>query len=147
MDNNFIRLEKEAFDILNKNKHIVLATSFEDFVTARTISYIMINNELYFQTLSTYEKAIQIKNNDKVALCLDNLQIIGTAQILNHPSENDEFLQKYKLIHYNAYNKYSMLKDEVIIKVRIHKISLWKYENNSGHKLTIDLVKKEFRYE
>lgn len=147
MDNNFIRLKKESFDILNENKHIVLATSFEDFVTARTISYVMINDDLYFQTLSTYEKAIQIKNNDKVALCLGNLQITGTAKILNHPSENNEFLQKYKLIHYNAYNKYSMLEDEVVIKVKIDKISLWKYENSSGHKLTIDLIKKEFRYE
>lgn len=147
MDSNFIMLKKEIFDILSKNKHIVLATSFENFVTARTISYVMINDELYFQTLSTYVKTIQIKNNDKVALCLDNLQIIGTAKILNHPSENEEFLQKYKKMHQNAYNKYSMLEYEVVIKVKIDKVSLWKYENNSGHKLTIDLVKKEFRYE
>ena len=144
MDNNFIRLKQESFDILNENKHIVLATSFENFVTARIISYVMIDDDLYFQTLSTYEKVIQIKNKDKVALCLDNLQITGTAKILNHPSENNEFLQKYKLIHYNAYNKYSMLENEVVIKVKINKASLWKYENNSGYKLVIDLINKEF---
>lgn len=144
MNNDFINLKNEVFDILNNNKYIVLATSFENNVTARTISYIMIKDELYFQTLSTYEKALQIKNNSNVALCLDNLQITGTAQILNHPSENNEFLQRYKQIHYNAYNKYSMLENEVVIKVKINKASLWKYENNSGHKLVIDLINKEF---
>jgi nitroimidazol reductase NimA-like FMN-containing flavoprotein (pyridoxamine 5'-phosphate oxidase superfamily) len=144
MDSNFIKLKNEVFDTLNNNKHIVLATSFENNVTARTISYIMIKDELYFQTLSTYEKALQIKNNSNVALCLDNLQITGTAQILNHPSENNEFLQKYKQIHNNAYNKYSMLENEVVIKVKFNKASLWKYENNSGHKIVIDLVKKEY---
>lgn len=144
MDSNFIKLKNEVFDTLNNNKHIVLATSFENNVTARTISYIMIKDELYFQTLSTYEKALQIKNNSNVALCLDNLQITGTAQILNHPSENNEFLQKYKQIHNNAYNKYSMLENEVVIKVKINKASLWKYENNSGNKIVIDLINKEY---
>lgn len=144
MNNDFIKFKNEVFDILNNNKHIVLATSLEDNVTARTISYIMIKDELYFQTLSTYEKALQIENNSNVALCLDNLQITGTAQILNHPSENNEFLQKYKQIHCNAYNKYSMLENEVVIKVKISKATLWKYENNSGHKLVIDLINKEF---
>ena len=144
MDSNFIKLKNEVFDILNNNKHIVLATSFENNVTARTISYIMLKDELYFQTLSTYEKALQIKNNSNIALYLDNLQMTGTAQILNHPSENKEFLQKYKKTHYNAYNKYSMLENEVVIKVKFNKASLWKYENNSGNKIVIDLVKKEY---
>lgn len=144
MNNDFINLKNEVFDILNNNKHIVLATSFENNVTVRTISYIMIKDELYFQTLSTYEKALQIKNNINVALCLDNLQMTGTAQILNSPSENNEFLQKYKQIHNNAYSKYSMLENEVVIKVKINKASLWKYENNSGHKIVIDLINKEY---
>ena len=144
MNNDFINLKNEVFDILNNNKHIVLATSFENNVTARTISYIMIKDKLYFQTLSTYEKALQIKNNSNVALCLDNLQMTGIAQILNHPSENNKFLQRYKQIHNNAYNKYSMLENEVVIKVKFNKASLWKYENNSGHKIVIDLVKKEY---
>lgn len=144
MNNDFIKLKNKVFDILNNNKYIVLATSFENNVTARTISYIMIKDELYFQTLSTYEKAFQIKNNSNVALCLDNLQMNGTAQILTSPSENNEFLQKYKQIHNNAYNKYSMLENEVVIKVKINKASLWKYENNSGHKIVIDLINKEY---
>ena len=58
MDSNFINIKTEVFDILNNNNHIVLATSFENNVTATTISYIMIKDELYFQTLSTYEKAL-----------------------------------------------------------------------------------------
>ena len=37
-----------------------------------------------------------------------------------------------------------MLENEVVIKVKINKVSLWKYENNSGHKLVIDLINKEF---
>lgn len=38
-----------------------------------------------------------------------------------------------------------MLENEVVIKVKINKASLWKYENNSGYKLIVDLINtKEF---
>ena len=118
LNNKFEVLKKECFYILDNNKHIVLATSYNDLVTARTISYVMINEKLYFQTLKTYEKVYQITHNNKVALCIDNLQIEGLAKIVGHPfdNKNNLFLELYKEKHNSAYQKYSSLADEVVIE-------------------------------
>lgn len=149
IDNKFERLKKECFDILDNNKHIVLATSYNDSVTVRTISYVMINEKIYFQTLKTYEKVNQINHNNKVALCLDNLQIEGLAKVIGHPfdSTNNIFLELYKEKHNSAYEKYSNLTDEIVIEITINKISRWIYKENIGHKEIIDLIKKEYRDE
>ena len=149
LNNKFEVLKKECLDILDNNKHIVLATSYNDLVTARTISYVMINEKLYFQTLKTYEKVYQITHNNKVALCIDNLQIEGLAKIVGHPfdNKNNLFLELYKEKHNSAYQKYSSLADEVVIEVTINKISRWIYIDNVGHKEIINLITKEYKDE
>ena len=149
LNNKFEVLKKECFDILDNNKHIVLATSYNDLVTARTISYVMINEKLYFQTLKTYEKVYQITHNNKVALCIDNLQIEGLAKIVGHPfdNKNNLFIELYKEKHNSAYQKYSSLADEVVIEVTINKISRWIYIDNVGHKEIINLITKEYKDE
>ena len=149
INSNFQKLKKECFDLLDNNKHIVLATSYNDLVTARTISYVMINGKLYFQTLKTYEKVNQINHNNKVALCIDNLQIEGLAKIVGHPfdNKNNIFLELYKEKHNSAYKKYSSLADEVVIEVTISKISRWTYVDNIGHKEIIDLISEEYKDE
>ncbi len=148
INSNFKKLKKECFDILDNNKHIVLATSYNNLVTARTISYVMINEKLYFQTLKTYEKVNQINHNNRVALCIDNLQIEGLAKIVGHPFDNNNlFLELYKEKHNSAYKKYSSLADEVVIEIIINKISRWNYIDNVGHKEIIDLIREEYKDE
>lgn len=39
---DYNKLEKENFENLDKNKHIVLATCLNDEPTARTVSYIIL---------------------------------------------------------------------------------------------------------
>ena len=145
-NNNYNRVKKEIFEILSKNKHIVLATSYKDVVTARTISYVFIDEKILFQTLSSYIKTQQIEKNSNVALCIDNLQIEGKAKVIGNPLEknNEIFLNKYKKNHKSAYEKYSMLKDEVVIEVVIEKISRWFYKNNKGYKESINLITKGY---
>lgn len=57
---DYDKLEKETFDYLNKNKHIVLATGLNDEPTARTVSHIIIDNIIYFQTDIKFDKCMQI---------------------------------------------------------------------------------------
>lgn len=93
-----MKSKKEIYEFLKSKKHIVLATSFNNRVTARTISYVIINDKIIFQTDSTFIKSEQIRLNNKVALCIDNIQIEGIAEITgNHFNEcNRDFLEEYK---------------------------------------------------
>lgn len=141
MEREYIDLKNETYNHLMNNRHIVLATSSHGRVTARTISYIVLDNKIMFQTDSTFLKAKQIKSNNKVALCIDNIQIEGIAKILGNPFDeyNNKFLKKYKQIHESAYNKYSHTKNEIVIEVCPILITIWKYENELGIRKVINL--------
>ena len=141
---DYNKLEKETFDNLDKKKHIVLATCLNDEPTARTVSYIILDNKIYFQTDIKFDKCTQIEENNNVALCLDNYQIEGTAKILEHPlnEKNERFLNKFKQIHENSYNEYSMLEDEVVIEINPIFIKIWKYIDNRPYIEYLNIIDK-----
>lgn len=144
MNNNFQELKNYVYNFLENNKLIVLATSSNNLVSARTMSYIVIDEKILFQTDSNYTKAKQIKDNPNVALCIDNIQIEGIANILGHPFniENKDFLDKYKKIHNSSYTKYSNLDNEIVIEIIPHIFTIWTYENGKGILKKIDLTKE-----
>lgn len=71
---------------------MVLATSDENIVTARNITTMLINDRIYFQTDSRMEKVKQIIKNPHVALCVENIQILGKAKLLGSWNENKKRL-------------------------------------------------------
>ena len=137
-------LEKETFEILDKKKHIVLATCLNDEPTARTVSYIILDNKIYFQTDIKFDKCMQIEENNNVALCLDNYQIEGTAKILEHPlnEKNERFLNKFKKVHENSFKEYSTLEDEVVIEINPIFIKIWKYIDNKPYIEYLNIIDK-----
>lgn len=128
---NFERLQKEIIDFLKANKHMVLATCADSHVTARTISIINNGLKIFFQTDRDFVKYQQIKQNYNVALSYGNIQIEGKAQITSHPLENCFFKENYQRYHEGSFQKYSHLKDEVIIEVEPTLITLWKYDTEN----------------
>ena len=89
MNTDEIRMEldyKRKIDamikVLTANRHIVLATSYNDRVTAITVSYVSNGLDIYFLSWEQHKKCAQIKGNPKVALCQNNMQIKGVAEIL-----------------------------------------------------------------
>ena len=83
---NYDDFYKEMVDFLNGEKEIILATSSNDRVTARTISFVNDGLIIYFFTWEHNKKIIQIKNNPNVALCLGAIQIEGDAEIIGQAS-------------------------------------------------------------
>lgn len=122
-------LIEEIIDILDKEKHIVLATCSDGRVTARTMSHINAGMDIYFQTDKRFFKFVQILKNPKVALCTGNLQVEGLAELRGHPfdSENAEFCSLYKKKHPHSFDMYAAIKDEIVIKVKPSLVTLWKY--------------------
>lgn len=87
----------EIIYALENAQSIILATSSDDKVTARTMSHV--NDGLYimFQTDGGSEKAMQMRTNKRIAFALDNLQIEAIAELCGHPKDNQLFIKKFKL--------------------------------------------------
>ena len=94
----FDEVKEEKVRLLEKNEYAVLATSLNNRVTARTVTYVSEGLTIIFYTLTSLKKFAQIEANSKVALCLDNASIEGIAEILGspHKEENKRLLEIFK---------------------------------------------------
>lgn len=139
---DYAKLERDVMKLLEKAKLIVLATSADNQVTARTMSCVNDGLTIYCQTGGTSTKYGQITRNANVALCIGNMQIEGTASIIGHPfsEENERFVDLYKKRHARSFKLYSHLQDEVVIKIKPTKVTLWKYDLFRGGKSYRDFL-------
>ncbi len=146
---NYGAIVGEIVEILNGNKDIVLATSFNDRVTARTVSFT--NNDLiiYFMSWVHNKKIEQIKKNPKVALCLRNLQIEGEAQILgfSYEEKNKNNLEIFKKKFSEFWiNTFSAIREMVTVKIVPNAIV--KFENiNKRFQLQVINVKNKTAFQ
>ena len=68
-----------------KAKKMVLSTSLNDIVTSRTMSIVILNRKLYFQTDNTFRKYNQLKSNPQVAVSDTHLDVYK-RQVSEYPS-------------------------------------------------------------
>ena len=141
MDIDFGLLENEFFNILGNQKVMVLATSYGDSVTARNMSCIILDKKIYFQTDTAFKKIKQIVMNPNVALCVDNIQIEGIAKIRKHPfdEENKEFVNAFKERYKGSYERYSHIKNEVVVEIEPTFVTLWKYKGSQPCRDFLDI--------
>jgi len=129
----------EIMDALKNDKSIVFCTSNGDKVAARTVFFALHNDCIYFMTSTAYPKYKQICKNPNVALCLQNIQIEGIANIKGHPSleENKGIVDSFtKACPEN--NRYIHHKNTVLIEIKITKVQTWR----EGVREYIDFIEK-----
>ncbi len=150
MQISYRELKNEIEKFLSKNKTLVLATSANDKVSARTIEFVNIGLMLMFETDKRSGKYKQIKKNPNIAICAKNVQIEGTATLGSHPMEavNRRFIELYKEHHPRAFQLYSHLENSVVITVNPHLITTWKNLDGKPFQdfLYIDELKAEREY-
>ena len=119
MEVDFDSIQEEILNLLGENKIMVLATSCENRVTARNMSCVIIDKKIYFQRDKTFLKYQQILKNSNVALCVDNIQIEGTAKIKKHPfdEENKDFIGLFKKNYKGSFDNYSHMDNEVVVEI------------------------------
>jgi len=139
---DYSTLYSEIEKILAKEQSIVLATSFDNKVTARTMSHVNDGLTIYFQTDKTSVKAEQIKNNTQIALAVGNIQIEAIAEVCGHPKEHRLFSDLYKSKYPHYYDIYSSLEDEIVIEANPIKITLYKYVNGKPCREILDITHK-----
>ena len=126
-----------------ENREITLATSYNDRVTSRTVSFVNKDLNLYFISWEHNKKVVQITKNPRVALTLLNIQIEGKAKVLgkpvDYPEVGDLFRAKFSDKWIDAF---SNIPEMVLVKIEIEY--LVKFENISRrfHLQNFDLENK-----
>ena len=105
------------FHEIGECKKMVLSTSFEDRVTSRMMSIIMLDGLFYFQTDKSFRKYEQLQKNRNVALCMDNISVEGYCRELGHPEENPKFCGLYEKYFPSAFHRYTRLTKERLFAV------------------------------
>lgn len=126
---------------------VVLSTSAENYVTSRPISVVVYDGKIVFQTSTKLLKYQQIQKNQQVAMCVDNIQIEGTAVLGGPPVEDNHFSQAYKEKHLGSYNNYSHMASTRVIEVQPKKITMWVYKEKEPYIVTFQMDTQELEAE
>jgi hypothetical protein len=132
---------------LSERSIMVLATSANGEVSARSMSVFVHHGRIYFQTGSTMEKMAQIRANRNVALCFDNWQIQGEAKSLGNWDANPDLLPFYIARHEGSYRLYGKMKEQIVVEVTIRHVKRWDYVDRKPHIASFDFVNKTFTIE
>ncbi len=118
-------IKNEILTVFAENKGMILATSLDDRVTARHVSYVNDDLDIYFTSWNHNKKVVQMKSNPNVAICLNNIQIEGKAEVLSSVFEEkykriaDLFRTKFSAIWLD---RFSHIKELILVKVAPEKI-------------------------
>ena len=145
----FNQLKEEIVNVLEREKSIILATSANNKVTARTISHVNSGLIIYFQTNSNSEKAQQIEQNPNVAFAVGNIQIEAIALKCGHPmeSKNKGFVVKYKDKFPAYFEKYTNLPDETLFEASPLKIKIYKYVDSNPTIIVLNMQENKAYFE
>jgi uncharacterized pyridoxamine 5'-phosphate oxidase family protein len=140
---NFEIEQEKLFEQIGENKLMALATSSKNNPTVRMMSIIIFNKKIYFQTGIDLIKYKQICENKNVALCFENIQIEGIANILGKPMDHNNIMEIYKKHHKNSFEKYSKSDKEILIEIIPNKIIKWGYDNGEPYRIFVELKNKK----
>lgn len=127
-----------------KGKTMVLSTSYNDKVTSRMMSIILINNKFYFQTDWTLRKYDQIINNPNIALCIDNIQIEGLCKEVGRPIDDTDFCDTYRECFKSSYERYTTLENERLFEITPLRIERWRYMEGNPYIELFDVESKVY---
>ena len=107
------------------NAIMVLATSDNDRVTARNVLIANDGFDLYFFSWGQSRKCKQIRKNLKVALCKDDVQIEGVAEILGGllDENNKEYTDILKTRFPDSVEKWKNRPGMIIVRVQSRLIA------------------------
>lgn len=132
------------FRELQDGKPMVLSTALRDKVTSRMMSVVLQDGLFYFQTSCHSRKYYQLKSNQNISLCVDNIQIEGIAEESGKPTDSEVFKKLFKYRYPDAFAAYTSLKNERLFSVRPIHIQRWLYINGTPQIEIFDLINKTY---
>lgn len=128
--NQYLDKYLEIFNQIDNHAKIVLSTSYQDKISSRMMSFIIIDGLFYFQTDKTMRKYQDLKKNKNVSLCLSNIQIEEICIELGHPTDNHEFCHSFQKYFLSSYNAYTHLSNKRLFVIKPTFIQRWNYIEN-----------------
>ena len=121
-----------------------LATSSVEGAFARTMSILVKDQSLFFQTDRNSDKYKHIQDNSNVAIVKNEYQILGKCFGLGHPKdEKNQFIfMDFSHEFPNAAKKYSALDQEVLLQVKPVKVKIWEYAEQGARIRVYDFDNK-----
>jgi general stress protein 26 len=141
---DFEKLREEKIKFLESHHTIIIATSHDNIVTARTVTYATERLDFYFMSWDHHEKILQIKENSNVALARDNISIKGLAEILGKPldEKSKEGAEVTKKKHPKEFEIFCRVPGMIMVKVTPTYIKSWVRINNKFFIEHLDLKSK-----
>lgn len=144
-------IKNKVLKTLAEKKMCYIATSGKNYVDNAMVAYYADTFDLYFGSFKDTLKCRHIRDNPQVAICIDNIQIHGKAQLLHHGSgEYFRYMEKY-LEKFPQYKFYFELQNNELYRVK--PLMIWYYDSSQGtmHRDVIifddDYYKKLIPYE
>lgn len=127
---DFNEFKTQIINTFNENRHIVLATSANNRVSNRTVSFANDDLVIYIISWDHNLKINQIKENPHVALCLNNIQIEGRAELIKRPidDKSNEIQNIYRKKFSERYVN-TFFKIPELITIKIVPTRIVKFEN------------------
>jgi general stress protein 26 len=141
---DFTKAMSYVWNKVEKKKIAVLSTAADNRVTSRAMSFIRLGDDLYFQTDERFLKIKQIRKNRNVAVCMENIQIEAEAEIRGHAGlhVNQDFVERFKKIHPGSYKAYTQGINQVVVRLRIKLITIWRYSGGPCREFIWPQLKK-----
>jgi general stress protein 26 len=141
---DFEKLREEKIRFLEGHHTIVLATSHDGKVSARTVTYATEGLDFYFMSWDHHEKILQIRENPNVALARDNISIKGIAEILGKPLEEEsrKDAEVTKKKHPKEFDIFCRTPGMIMVKVTPTYIKSWVRIDNKFFLEHLDLENK-----
>lgn len=141
---NFNDVENYFWERIDKGMHLVIATSANNKVTARTVTVIPYNKKLYFPTWNNTIKYSQIKENNNVALSVDAIQLTGTAVDVGHPKEekNKEFSRIFRDTFPDGFDEFITSNEAIVVEITLDDVMF--NQVGSGEMYKASLTEKTF---
>jgi len=124
---DYEKLAAEIEKKLRKKKEIVLSTCAGDHVTARTMCHINDGLQVLFSTDRRSLKAMQMQENPRIALTVDDLTIEATAELFGRPKGHALFIREYPKKFPHLGKAYPETPDDLLIIAHPKKIQLFRY--------------------
>jgi uncharacterized pyridoxamine 5'-phosphate oxidase family protein len=152
MELNYDAEVENIYKQIGDSKIMALATCSQNYPTVRLVSCIVYEGKIFLQTGTDLIKYKQICENNNVALCVDNIQIEGIANIIGKTNEKQDneiikIMEVYKGHYRNSYEAYSNKEKEILIEIVPIKITKWDYENTKPYRIFIDIKNRQIKNE
>lgn len=133
----------QLWDELGESRVMVLATANGEAVSARSVSVVMQEGRLLFQTDLGSRKYAQLKKNPRAALCWDNVQIEGECRETGRPQDHPVFCELFSKHYPGAFARYTLLENERLFCLTPAFIRRWLYVDGAPFVETFDPIKGE----